>query len=56
MNDDDETIANKFLSSLHIIFFVSSILDIYCYNTCYNQKKHTFLLIYYLEIVMRFII
>jgi NADH:ubiquinone oxidoreductase subunit 6 (subunit J) len=40
-NKDDEAIANKFLSSLHIIFFVSSILVFIAIIPAIIKEKHT---------------
>ena len=40
-NKDDEAIANKFLSSLHIIFFVSSIMVFIAIIPAIIKEKHT---------------
>jgi len=40
-NNDNEAIANKFLSSLHIIFFVSSILVFIAIIPAIIKEKHT---------------
>jgi len=38
--DDDEAIANKFLFSLHIIFFISSILVFIAIFPAIIKEKH----------------
>jgi len=39
-DDDDEAIANKFLFSLHIIFFISSILVFIAIFPAIIKEKH----------------
>jgi MFS family permease len=41
INDNDEAIANKFLASLHIIFFISSILVFIAIIPAIIKEKHT---------------
>ena len=41
-NDNDQTIENKFLYSIHIIFFVSSILVFIAIIPAITKEKSTF--------------